>query len=82
VTNKNHKWSDNDVNFLKNNIGTLTFKGIAKRLGRTETAVIDKAKRLKLGTFESNSGLCSVKCACEILGVSRCTIFRNVKMAN
>lgn len=76
---ENYKWSENDVDFLKNNIGTLTFKGIAKRLGRTESAVIVKAKRLKLGTYTSNSEFCTIGEACELLGVTRPILMKKVR---
>lgn len=49
----NHKkiWRAADVEFLADNIGRMTFKGIAKKLGRTESACITKANMLKLGFF-------------------------------
>ena len=43
-----NKWTDKECDFLKENIGTYSMAYIAKSLGRTETAVLVKAKRLNL----------------------------------
>ena len=50
-----NKWTDKECDFLKENIGTYSMAYIAKSLGRTETAVLVKAKRLNLGCFKNNS---------------------------
>jgi hypothetical protein len=42
-------WSEEDLRFLVRHWGTLTERQIARRLGRTTTAVDVKAKRMRLG---------------------------------
>lgn len=77
----NHKklWKTKDIDFLADNIGEITFKTIAKKLGRTETACITKANCLKLGSFKQNTELITMSQAAEIIGVSRKTIYNKIK---
>ncbi len=42
------KWSEDEIQFIKDNYETLTDAEIAEKLGRTEQAVITKRKRLSL----------------------------------
>lgn len=75
-----NNWSTEETEYLKNQIGTLTFKTIAKNLGRTETACIVKAQRLKLRAFKFNSELITVAEASEILRIDRTTLYRLIKL--
>ena len=42
------KWSEDEIQFIKDNYETLTDAEIAEKLGRTETAVATKRKRMSL----------------------------------
>ena len=64
-------WSIEEIQFLENSIGTRSFTYIAKALGRTETSIIVKAKRLKLGSFRANMDYISITEFAEMLGVGR-----------
>ncbi len=44
-------WSHEDESYLEEKWGTISVKGIAKNLNRSETAVILKSQRLGLGAF-------------------------------
>src|SRR6056297_2776830 len=44
--NKKYKWTEKDINFLKNNYNDLTDKEMAKHIGKSKSAVC--RKRLKL----------------------------------
>lgn len=64
---KEPRWSADDLAFLKDSLGVLTVKQIAKRLGRTETAVKVKAKRLHISVRLSDGY--TLRGLCEGLGV-------------
>ncbi len=68
-------WTDSDVEYLKQRVGSVGFGAIAKRLGKTETAVIVKAKRLKIGCYKSNSEHMTVAETAEYFGVDRATVY-------
>ena len=42
------RWSENELQFIKDNYKTLSDAEIAKELGRAESAVATKRKRLSL----------------------------------
>ncbi len=44
-------WSHEDESYLEEKWGTISVKGIAKKLNRTETAVVLKSQRMGLGAF-------------------------------
>lgn len=44
-------WTQEEINYLSDKWGTISIKTIAQNLGRTESAVINKKIRLKLGAF-------------------------------
>lgn len=47
----NRKWTETELNYLKDSWGTQTPDMIAKNLGRTTNAIIVKSKVLGLGSF-------------------------------
>lgn len=75
-----NKWTDKECNFLKENIGTYSMAYIAKSLGRTETAVLIKAKRLNLGCFKNNSDKITVADVCEILDIDHKGVYRMIRL--
>lgn len=77
---KHNKWTDEECDFLKENIGTYSMAYIAKSLGRTETAVLIKAKRLNLGCFKSNSDKITVADVCEILDIDHKGVYRMIRL--
>lgn len=62
---KQPDWTDGDLGYLEAMIGRMSIKAIAKKLGRTETAVMVKAKRL--GVRKSGDGY-TLRALCEGLG--------------
>lgn len=48
-------WTDKETEYLRESWGTVDISRIAKKLNRTEIAILRKAERLKLGAF-LNSG--------------------------
>ncbi|EPY6472509.1 hypothetical protein ACWO4B_003206 [Clostridium sporogenes] len=42
------KWSDSDIQFLKENVDILTYEEIGNSLNKTKAMVVKKTKKLKL----------------------------------
>ena len=70
---KRRTWTAEEIEYLKDNIGTKSFNAIAKKLNRTETAVIGKGKRLGLGTYSKNTDLLNINEVAEMLDINRKT---------
>jgi hypothetical protein len=54
IVGSNRNWSQDEENYLSDKWGTVSVKSIAKYLNRTEGGVINKAERMKLGSFLGN----------------------------
>lgn len=67
------RWTKEEIDFLKNSIGSMSFSTIAKKLNRTETAVLLKTKRLGLGFFKENTDLLSINEVAAMLDIHRKT---------
>lgn len=52
MSNKSKKWTSDEEEFLKENYLTMDYKDIANELGRTESAISNKALLLKLHKVE------------------------------
>lgn len=65
------RWSIEDIEMLKDMWGVRKLKYIAEKLGRTETAVALKAKRLGLGSAYTSSEYLSANQVAEIVGIDR-----------
>ncbi|MBM7570394.1 DNA-binding protein [Aquibacillus albus] len=50
------KWTDEEIQYLKDHLGRLKIATIAENLSRTETAVILKLKRLGISNTKSSVG--------------------------
>lgn len=61
-------WTEKDIEFLENSIGVYSYDRIAKKLGKTPTAVKSKVDKLGIGNTKLASGLITVhelaKCLC------------------
>lgn len=65
---KEPRWTSEDIQFLRENWGKLTYRQLANRLGRTINGILVKSKKLKLGPIHDQS--CFDKCEiCELLRV-------------
>lgn len=64
------RWSVDEVEYLKNNIGSKPIKIIAKHLGRKPTAVIVKSKRIGVENTKDEYGITAGKIA-SIIQVDR-----------
>lgn len=76
MNNRNKKWSDEEIELLRELSGKLTKKGLAQKLGRTETAIFNKQQRLGIGGFKQNSDMLTRHMAGQILGLSNCRLIR------
>lgn len=68
------RWTEEEIDYLKENVGYRRIKDIAETLGRTETAVTLKIKRLKLGKTRSLSDKITSGELANILQVDRNTV--------
>lgn len=57
VKNWKTKWTQREIDFLRDCYGRLSYKMIGARLGRTKRAVMNKARYLKLGRVVDQSEL-------------------------
>lgn len=71
---KPRRWTADEIDYLKENIGYRRVKEIADSLGRTETAVTLKLKRLGIGFTRSLSGKITSGELAQLLGVDRNTV--------
>jgi len=62
-------WSPDDIDAMREMWGSKTIPQIAKKLGRSETAINIKAKRLGLGTFKDSSEYLPALQISKLLGV-------------
>lgn len=53
---KKRYWTQKEINFIKENLGTMKVPTMAQHLNRTETAVLLKMKRLGLSNTKSFTG--------------------------
>lgn len=63
-------WTDEDVAYLKDRIGSLSFDKIATKLGKTPLAVIRKAEKLGISNTKFASGLMTMHELASCLCVS------------
>jgi len=75
-------WTKEDVEYLQEKFGILSLKIIAKHLGKTEYAIVGKAKRAGLGGVLNASELLNAAQLAKALGVDRGTIERWIKEVN
>ena len=75
LLDNNHYWSEEDINYLKENWGQITLERLSKNLKRSKAAVIHKAKVLKLGAMiDSDYSVLKIEDICQIMGVERHTV--------
>lgn len=66
---KNRSWFDCETEYLEDNWGKLSVGTIAKKLGKSENAVILKAKRIGLGPSISAQGKLNANQLADAIGV-------------
>lgn len=71
----NRRWTTEDVEYLKENIGHRKISEIAKQLDRTELSVQEKFKRLKLGQTKNLTGRVSTGEIACLFSVERNTVY-------
>lgn len=59
------RWTEQENQYLKDNIGAFPIGIIAKRLNRSETSCVVKAKRVKAGTFSKHTDMFTIKEAAQ-----------------
>lgn len=67
-------WSQKEIEYLQEKWGYISVSAIAKKLGRTETAVILKAKRLGLGSAYTSGEYINANQIAELLKIDRHTV--------
>lgn len=67
-------WSLEEQNYLEDNWGRLPTAKLAKRLNKTETAIVMKAKRLGLGAASAPGEYINASQISRLLGVDRHTV--------
>ena len=70
------EWSKEEINFLEEKYGVLSFEAIGRKLGRTPEAIRIKAKRIKLGGVFDVSEELTAKELARSLNVDNKTISR------
>lgn len=78
---KHKRWTPEDINYLKENIGHRRISDIANKLNRTEQAILLKSKRLGFGQTKSISGRVTCGELARILSIDRNTVLNWVNTA-
>ncbi len=64
------RWTDQELEFLREHWGSMSLKGLTRRLGRSKNAVINKVTRLKLGAFLESGDYLTLNQLYATLGIS------------
>lgn len=73
------RWTQEEKDFVEDNWGVLSSRVIARRLSRTETAIIRYAERNKLGGSMLNSSFMSTTTTSSIIGVDPTSVIMWIK---
>lgn len=68
------KWTQEEIDYLMEKWGTISIKGIAKKINRTENAIASKAKKIGLESCYRASGDLSANEVAKILNIDPHTI--------
>lgn len=80
---KRRRWTQEEINYLSESWGMFSVTQIAKNLGRTEKAVIEKAYKLKLGGWYSSGDFVTVNQVVNaVLGHDLCSTTRRAWIEN
>jgi len=71
---KKRKGTEDEINFLKDNVGIIKVPTIAEKLERTEEAVVIKMKRLGMGNTRNQEGYLNATQLARILNVDPKTV--------
>lgn len=71
-------WTNEECNYLIDNWGTLSLKTIAKNLGKSKNAVLNKVQRLELGPFLENGDYVSWNQFLKALGIQGSRNYKEV----
>lgn len=71
-------WSEDEIRFLKDNIGNFTIGVIARKLNKPERACVEKASKLKIGSFKTQTDMFTISDAATQIGCSRKTVERYI----
>lgn len=75
LLDNNFHWSEEDLQYLRENWGTMNIETLANNLNRTKDATVHKAKELKLGAMiYGDYSVLRIEDICEIMGVERRTV--------
>lgn len=75
----NRIWTQEEVDFLYDNLGVLSYKAIGKKLNRTSEAVRSKCQKLKLGGITLYSEFLTTAELGRAIGRDKSTIVRYIK---
>ena len=68
------RWTQEEIEYLEEKIGTYTAKSIAKKLGRSFNSVNLKLARMGISGFEGSTDLLTMNTVHKILGVEARTV--------
>lgn len=75
---KGRTWTKEELDYLQNNWGTVSVKTIAKKLGRSENAVLIKVGKLGLGPFLENGEYVTFNQLLHALGIRGSYNYKNI----
>lgn len=70
----NRRWAPEEIAYLESSVGHVRIAGMANRLNRTPTAVINKLKRLGLSNTVAHVDGITAHALSKIIGVDRTTL--------
>ncbi|MFD2446558.1 hypothetical protein ACFSO7_21690 [Bacillus sp. CGMCC 1.16607] len=73
------KWTTEEIQYLKDNLGKMKVPTIASKLNRTVTAVLMKMKRLRIGNTRDQVGLLTIYELANLCNVNSTTAKRWVR---
>lgn len=76
---RHKRWTPEEIDYLKEHMGYLQIPVIASNLDRTETAILQKIKRLKLGKIKNITGRVTSGEIATLLSIDRKTVMGWVK---
>ncbi|RSK28650.1 DNA-binding protein [Bacillus sp. HMF5848] len=74
IKKQHSKWTEKEIDYIKEHVGKIKISTMAKNLNRSEDAVILKLKRLGLGNMREQSGDITLGELARILKVDRNTV--------
>lgn len=72
------RWTKQEKEYLKENYGSVSIGHIARKLNRTESAILNKRQRMKLGAYLENGYYVTLRQLLEALGLEGGYSYKNI----